>query len=47
VPGLVVELLLEHAARVSPVSSAHAAIATDLRLFISGTSPFATIGGRV
>jgi len=40
-PELGVELLLEHAARVSPVRTAHAATAIDLRLFISGTSPFA------
>jgi len=38
---LAVELLLEHAARVTPVNTAHAAIAIDLRRFISGTSPFA------
>jgi hypothetical protein len=36
------ELLLEQAAKVSPVSTtAHAATAIDLGLFISGTSPFA------
>jgi hypothetical protein len=40
-PELGVELLLEHAASVSPVRTAHAATAIDLRLFISGTSPFA------
>jgi hypothetical protein len=31
---------LEHAARVSPAATAHAANASLLRLFICGTSPF-------
>jgi hypothetical protein len=31
---------LEHAARVSPAVTAHAANASLLRLFICGTSPF-------
>jgi hypothetical protein len=33
-------LLLEHAARVSPAATAHAANASLLRLLICGTSPF-------
>jgi hypothetical protein len=40
-PLPLVELeLLEQAARVSPVTTAHAAIARVLRLVISGMSPF-------
>ena len=40
--GPPVELLplLEHAARVSPAATAHAANASLLRLLICGTSPF-------
>jgi hypothetical protein len=39
-PVLGVELLLEQAASVSPASDAHAVIAIDLRLFMSGTVSF-------
>ena len=43
-PVELVPLLLEHAATVSPVTTAHATNASLLRLLICGTSPFTIIG---